>query len=185
VRSPSHRIGRSPDVAVEALGRVEDRLGRDEAPRAHALRERPHEPRRASLDVEEVLHEEAQHVREPQHAQRGARGRAVDDADVEVTARLDVAHRAQRHELLEPREDQQLLGSELAVVAREQRREPGLDLRPRAVELRERGHLLRDDALGDLDRARADGPAERVAEAVGRIGRHHADAVAVLGSAQR
>ena len=139
------------DLVVETLDRVEDGLGRDEPPGAEARRDRAHEARRAPLDVEEVLHEQAQHVGEAQQPQRRAGRRAVDHADVVLAERLDHAHRAQRHQLLEPREHEQLLGHQLVGVGAQEGVQPLLDLRPRAVELGERRHLLRDHARRDLD----------------------------------
>ena len=54
----------------------------------------------------------AQHVGQPEHAQRRAGGRAVDHAHVVLARALHLVHRAQRHELFEAREYQQLLGRE-------------------------------------------------------------------------
>src|SRR4029450_4160688 len=60
-----------------------------------------------------------------------------------------------------------------------------MDLRPRAIELSERRHLLRGDALRDLDGPRSDAVPERVADALPRVSRDSRAAVAALGGRER
>ncbi len=129
--------------------------------------------------------EHGERIGEAQHAQRRAGRRAVDDADIEVAERFDLADRAQRDQLLEAREDQHFLGEQLVGTLAQQLSQPVLDRRPRARQLVEHGDLLRDDVRRDLDGPRAHRPPERVADAVGRIGREQEDAVTVLGGADR
>jgi hypothetical protein len=100
------------DLGVQPLERIEHRLRRDEAPRAELLRDWAQHARGAALPLPEVLHQMAQHVGKPQHAQRRSGRRAVDDADVVLARRLHLVHRAQRDELLEAGKHEQLLGGE-------------------------------------------------------------------------
>jgi hypothetical protein len=118
------------DIAIQAVDGFEDRFGRHEAADPDAVRERSQHVRGPALPVEEVLHEEAQHVRQAQQPQGRARRRAIDDTHVELARLLDLLHRTQGDELLHPRKDEQLFGHHFVSVVAEQLLEEPLDLRP-------------------------------------------------------
>ncbi len=150
-------------VGVEPLDGFEELVPRNHTRSVDSLHQRAQQPRAPALQIEEVLHEDAQRVGKAQHAKGRAGGRAVDHADVEVAGRLHLPHRSQGHQLLETRKDQELLGEHLVGLVSQELPEPAPDLRPGAIQLLEDGHLPRHHARGEGDGTRSHPPPQGVA----------------------
>ena len=103
-----------------------------------------------------------------------------------AAGRLDFPHGTQRHQLLDARKGDQLLRHERVGLSAEQLAQPALHTGPGPIELRLRADLPRPNARPPRAASpRRSGCAERVGEAVRRVGREDADAMAVARRRRR
>ena len=121
-----------------------------------------------------------------EEAKRLAGRRRVDDDHVVQAGVVVVGDPEQRPDLVHAGQDRHLLGHDLVEASPAQDRcGVLLDPSPVARDVVEDVRLLRPQVRRDLERHGAELAVERVAEAVGDVGRHHDRAVAAVGAGER
>jgi hypothetical protein len=148
---------------------VEDRLARQ-----RHVEQRAGERGEPALRGQHALEPPGHYVGEGQEPQRLARGRAVDDHDVELALLVVALDPEQREELVHPGRDGQLLSRDAVDAAlRQEVAQPCLDALPVALHLLLGLDLLAEQVAGDLHRLGAELRLERVGQTVRRVRREH------------